>query len=874
MRIIIDLQGAQTESRYRGIGRYSLSFAKAVARLRGEHDVVIVLNGLFADTIEPLRAAFRGVLAENQIVVWEAPGPVYQRQDNNHWRRESAELLREAFIASLQPDIVHVTSLFEGYIDDAVTSVGSFAKGCPVSVTLYDLIPLLNPSQYLDPNPGYNHYYRNKLAHLQRASLLLAISGHAKSEAESHLAPRDGSIINVSAAIDERFYGTTRSPEVEKAVKDRWGVAGDFLLYSGGADERKNLPRLIQAYARLAPQLRQRYQLVLAGRMPEGEVQRLKEVATANCLKADSIIFTGYLSDDELRDLYLTCELFIFPSWHEGFGLPPLEAMACGAAVVAANTSSLPEVVGIAEALFDPFDTQAIADKISEVLNCPRLLQKLRLHGLEQARGFSWDKCALTAIAAFEKVVNARGLANCKELSPKARPKKPMLAWVVPCEGDVDGGLLDILSAHYDIYLVVDEPGMVAAKMKYGANIRSIAWLKANHANFHRIVYELGNSVRYASVYESLAEVPGLVILHDFYLGKLLKALEESSGGSLFAQALYEAHGYLAIRDYDRADGGEVVDFYPASYGVFRDAIGVILTASEIADLVQYWYGGMASSTYCVIAYEVQKQDANLRAAIAERYRLAIEGFYQRALTQPPNLVATISHLPVMQQSEEDFVKLAQAIAVSLPRPKAARRLLVDVTDILGKGEAAPGALTFPSLIEELLEIPQNRIRVEPVYLAMGGRGWHYRFARIDTLAALGCRERDWLDDVVDPARDDFLFRVGASEAGKSYSGSAELIAFYRRQGVKCCRLSNDAFHLWRGALMNSVALTKNAKTKASIQEALQVSDREDQTVDVPTAVDWPSVNPANALGWKDIVRLESLMDQLVAESQIENLYL
>ena len=155
MRIVIDMQGAQTESRFRGIGRYTMAFAQAVVRNRGEHEIVLVLSGLFPETIEPIRAAFDGLLPQENIRVWHAPGPVKEEQTGNESRREVAELLREAFLASLQPDVIHVCSPFEGYVDDAVTGIGNLCSATVLSVTLHDLIPLLNPEQYLKPTPRY-----------------------------------------------------------------------------------------------------------------------------------------------------------------------------------------------------------------------------------------------------------------------------------------------------------------------------------------------------------------------------------------------------------------------------------------------------------------------------------------------------------------------------------------------------------------------------------------------------------------------------------------------------------------------------------------------------------------------------------------------
>ena len=179
MRIVIDLQGAQTESRYRGIGRYTLSLAKAIIRNRGNHEVLLVLNGLLPESIPYIRSEFADLLPHENIHEWHAIGPVNESDANNTWRRESAQLLREAFIQSLAPDVVHIPSLFEGYIDNGATSIGLYDSCTPVSVSMLDLIPLLNQEQYLAPNPLYKKHYLQKIEQLKSAKKLFAISESA-----------------------------------------------------------------------------------------------------------------------------------------------------------------------------------------------------------------------------------------------------------------------------------------------------------------------------------------------------------------------------------------------------------------------------------------------------------------------------------------------------------------------------------------------------------------------------------------------------------------------------------------------------------------------------------------------------------------------
>ncbi|GAB2896690.1 hypothetical protein GCM10027046_27700 [Uliginosibacterium flavum] len=417
MRIVIDLQGAQTGSRFRGIGRYAMSFTKAVLRNRGEHEVFVVLNGLFPETIEPIRLELAGLLPPENIRVWHVPGPVSDMWDGNDRRREFAEYMREAFIASLHPDLVHVTSLFEGYSDDAVGSIGRFDRSVPVSVAFYDLIPFRNPEHYLKANWPYELHYKRKLASLERASLLLAISESARQEALDNLHWPQHRVVNVSSAVEPAFCPGQEDPSVLSGLRGRIGLERPFVFYSGGADSRKNLFRLIEAFALLPGDVRSQHQLVLAGKMPEGNVAPLREHALSLGLQPGDVLFTGYVTDDELIHLYYACRLYVFPSWDEGFGLPALEAMACGAPVIGANTTSVPEVIKWDEALFDPFSAPEIMQKMLHALADENFRAALIDNGLRRAPLFSWDETGRRALSAWEELHLQREVAAGQALS-------------------------------------------------------------------------------------------------------------------------------------------------------------------------------------------------------------------------------------------------------------------------------------------------------------------------------------------------------------------------------------------------------------------------------------------------------------------------
>jgi glycosyltransferase involved in cell wall biosynthesis len=404
MRIVIDMQGAQTESRFRGIGRYSLAFAQSIVRNRGEHEVILALNGMFPDSVEPIRAAFDGMLPQANIHVWHAPGPVRDVMPANAERREMAELIREAYLESLGPDVIHMTSVFEGYIDDAVTSIGRFDRSTPVSVSLYDLIPLLNAERYLTPSESYKGNYFRKIEFVRRAACLLTISESSRQEAIAHLGADAASVVNVSAASDQIFHPVAVASVEAEQICATYAIHRPFLLYSGGGDERKNLLNLVKAFAALPRVLRCKHQLVLAGKILADEVAAIRTEQGRLRLESEDIVFTGYVPDEALASLYCLCTAFVFPSFHEGFGLPALEAMACGAAVIGASTSSIPEVIGRTDALFDPHDVEDMSRCIAQVLEDEDFRSSLTAHGRQQAMNFSWDLTAQRAIKAFERV--------------------------------------------------------------------------------------------------------------------------------------------------------------------------------------------------------------------------------------------------------------------------------------------------------------------------------------------------------------------------------------------------------------------------------------------------------------------------------------
>ncbi|ASL01895.1 glycosyltransferase [Xanthomonas citri] len=398
MRIVIDMQGVQSESRFRGIGRYSAALAQAMVRAGNGHEFWLAVNGHMPG-IGELREMFDALLPQSRIVSFATPTPTHWQDIGNMWRREAAERMREAFLRDLLPDMVHVSSMIEGAQDQVVTSIGH-QLGLKTSATLYDLIPLHSP-EYLAAE-WVKDWYSSKIASLKRADLLLAISEHARAEAIASLELDAQHIVNISSAASEIFRPHALTADERAALLSRHRIQNRYVMYSGAMDSRKNAGRLIEAFAGFPAEELYTCQLVIAGKLPPLEQERLQLLARRCGLSEDRIVFAGYVPDQELVLLYAAAEVYVFPSLYEGFGLPALEAMACGTPTIGSSLTSVPEVIGRNDALFDPRDVQAIRNSMLRVLSDGGFAQSLREHAVVQAGKFSWDVSARRALDAFE----------------------------------------------------------------------------------------------------------------------------------------------------------------------------------------------------------------------------------------------------------------------------------------------------------------------------------------------------------------------------------------------------------------------------------------------------------------------------------------
>jgi glycosyltransferase involved in cell wall biosynthesis len=354
-----------------GIGTYIRNLLRHLARI--DHDTEFVLLCTEADlgVAAQLGPNFRSVLE---------PAPNYSVREQIHvpWvlRRE-------------RPDLFHAPH----YVLPA-------AIHCNSVVTIHDCIHLMFP-QYLPNRMAYAYARAQMWTAAHRSDCILTVSDASKRDILHLFNIPPEKIVVVYNAIDAHF-SVTPPPDAVARVRERYQLDHRFLLYVGNIKPHKNLVRLIEAFSELRTGDLEDLKLLIIG----DEISKLPalRLAVHRHKLHKHVRFLGYVPDDQLAVLYRLAAVFVFPSLYEGFGLPPLEAMASGTPVVVSNVSSLPEVVGDAAVLVDPHDIDSIVDGLRCVLTNPARAEDMRRKGLERSREFSWERSVARTLEVYKRI--------------------------------------------------------------------------------------------------------------------------------------------------------------------------------------------------------------------------------------------------------------------------------------------------------------------------------------------------------------------------------------------------------------------------------------------------------------------------------------
>jgi glycosyltransferase involved in cell wall biosynthesis len=369
-----------------GIGTYIRNVVRTLARLDLESDYFLIGSPAKVEECGPLPPNFHAV---------ELAGRDNTLKGNLEFR---------AIVRRLQCDVVHIPHLF--WIPRGL--------GCPYILTVHDLLEHMYGSRNVSSLRRSLHFYLTRRV-LRKAARIIAVSQFTKNEIEKILSIPDDRIEVVYNAIDERFLHGHASEADRELIAQRYLVNYPFILYAGAIRPHKNVVRIIEAFSALKSELlkehekEQQFQdlkLIIIGDDLSSH-PRLRRTVVRSGVQND-VRFLGFVPIDVLRIFYDVAKVFVFPSLYEGFGLPPLEAMAHGTPVVTSNTSSLPEVAGNAALLVNPENVFEIRRGLQRVLLDPILRAQMKQRGYEQAQRFSWTNSVSRILEIYREVAGKR----------------------------------------------------------------------------------------------------------------------------------------------------------------------------------------------------------------------------------------------------------------------------------------------------------------------------------------------------------------------------------------------------------------------------------------------------------------------------------
>jgi glycosyltransferase involved in cell wall biosynthesis len=354
-----------------GIGTYIRNLLRQLARIDRQTEFVLLCRDADADPLRALGANFRPVIetAGNYSIAEQIRIPLALK-------REGVTLFHAPHY--VLPPLAPCTSV----------------------VTIHDCIHLMFP-QYLPNRLAYGYARASITLAARCATRVMTVSESSKRDILRFVHVDPDKISVIPNAYDERFGVEPREEDVVR-VRERYQLHDEFVLYAGNVKPHKNLERLIAAFKMVRSRGLDHLKLVLIG----DEISKyaaLRRAVHQHQLH-QYVRFLGYLPEETLAVMYRLAGVFVFPSLYEGFGLPPLEAMASGTPVVTSNVSSLPEVAGDAAILVDPYDPEAIADGIFRVLSDETLRRQMRTKGLARAHQFAWESSVRRVHDIYDQV--------------------------------------------------------------------------------------------------------------------------------------------------------------------------------------------------------------------------------------------------------------------------------------------------------------------------------------------------------------------------------------------------------------------------------------------------------------------------------------
>lgn len=415
------------------------------------------------------------------------------------------------YIAENDIDIFYITSPFESSF---IRYKKEWFVGCRVVVTVYDIIPYVMKEKYLADKTTYD-WYMKCIDDLRWADELFVISESVKTDLVKLLDFEPDKIKIIWGAVDDK-YGIVDISESEKsALLSKFGVTKPFVMCTGGEDGRKNLDGLVRAYSLMPAEIRKKYQLVVVCKLSENGRKKLTDEAK-RCGVEKDVVFTGFVTDDELLKFYNLASLMAFPSKYEGFGLPIVEAWACGTPVLTGDNSSLREIGGDAVVLVDADSDRSVAEGMAKMLSDENILKEYTQKGAERLELYRWDKINDDIIALLNGITPLQ-----RAEKPQPRVKIGFFTPLPPVESGISDYSEDIISElckYCDIDVFIDDGYEPTSVFPENVHIFSHKEYTSKHGGYYDTIFQMGNSDFHYYMYDYIRKYHGTVVLHDYNL--------------------------------------------------------------------------------------------------------------------------------------------------------------------------------------------------------------------------------------------------------------------------------------------------------------------------------------------------------------------
>ena len=498
-------------SKNRGIGNYALSQFKSMVENDKDNSYFFfnIIEGF--DFISKVKTnnikQFDFYSGENKFII-----------ENKEYKEIYGDIIKN-FIKDNKIDVFYITSPFES---SYTTYEKEWFLGIKVVSTVYDIIPYVLKERYLTDKKTKN-WYMACVENLRWNDKNLVISQSVKDDMIKYLNFQENKIDVIFGAVDYHYKKIEIDPAIKKEIFNKFDIKDKFVMCTGGDDDRKNIAGLIEAYAQMPKELIDEYQLVIVCKLSQQSEYKYNQLVKSKNIFG-RVIFTNFVSTEELIYLYNLAVLMAFPSIYEGFGLPVVEAWACGTPVLTSNNSSLGEIAGDGAIIVDPYSVSDISRGLVEALSIVDL-EELLSKGKERLKMFQWNRVADLAIKSINSLVPEGVSTEVKN------QKIAFFTPLPPVQSGISDYSVDIimeLSKYFEIDVFIDD-GYSPVKLE-GVQVYNHKEFRKKNKDYFDVVYQVGNSEYHIYMYEYIRKVPGTIVLHDFNMHGVFQYMALSKG--------------------------------------------------------------------------------------------------------------------------------------------------------------------------------------------------------------------------------------------------------------------------------------------------------------------------------------------------------